>query len=82
MQLHAISYKKGTFSISNVPVGTYSLGISFIGYTSIHQSLTIRRDTTMVIALQPDNITLKDIIVTASESRGLTTSSKINRKAM
>ena len=82
VQLHAISDTKGSFSISNVPVGTYSLGISFIGYTSIHQSLTIRRDTTMAIALQPDNITLKDIIVTASESRGLTTSSKINRKAM
>ncbi|MFR5658242.1 MAG: carboxypeptidase-like regulatory domain-containing protein [Butyricimonas faecihominis] len=82
VQLHAISDTKGSFSIKNVPTGTYSLSISFIGYTPIHQSLSIHRDTTIAIALQPDNITLKDIIVTASESRGLTTSSKINRKAM
>ena len=79
VQLHAISDTKGSFSIKNVPTGTYSLSISFIGYTPIHQSLSIHRDTTIAIALQPDNITLKDIIVTASESRGLTTSSKINR---
>ena len=82
VQLHAISDTKGSFSIKNVPTGTYSLSISFIGYTPMHQSLSIHRDTTIAIALQPDNITLKDIIVTASESRGLTTSSKINRKAM
>lgn len=82
VQLHAISDTKGSFSIKNVPTGIYSLSISFIGYTPIHQSLSIHRDTTIAIALQPDNITLKDIIVTASESKGLTTSSKINRKAM
>ena len=82
VQFHAISDTKGSFSIKKVPTGTYSLSISFIGYTPIHQSLSIHRDTTIAIALQPDNITLKDIIVTASESRGLTTSSKINRKAM
>ena len=36
VQLHAISDTKGSFSIKNVPTGTYSLSISFIGYTPMH----------------------------------------------
>lgn len=81
-QLHAISDTKGFFSIKNVPAGTYTLNVSFIGYTTLQQPLSVTGDTTLSFLLQPDNITLQDIIVTASESRGLTTSSKINRKAI
>ena len=33
VQFHAISDTKGSFSIKKVPTGTYSLSISFIGYT-------------------------------------------------
>ncbi|MCQ4873401.1 TonB-dependent receptor [Butyricimonas paravirosa] len=82
VQLHAISDTKGFFSIKNVPAGTYILNVSFIGYTTLQHPLSVTRDTTLSFLLQPDNITLQDIIVTASESRGLTTSSKINRKAI
>ena len=81
-QFHAISDLKGAFSIKNIPAGIYSLNISFVGYHSLYQKITIKHDTTLLVALQPDNITLNDIVVTASESRGLTTSSKIDRKAM
>jgi len=82
VQLHAITDAKGFFSMNNVPAGSYTLNVSFIGYTTLQHALSVTRDTTLSVLLQADHITLQDIIVTASESRGLTTSSKINRKAI
>ena len=82
IQLNTVSDKNGRFSFRNIKPGTYTLSLSFIGYLPLHRTISIHRDTTLSFHMQIDTITLQDIIVTASESRGLTSSSKINREAM
>lgn len=82
IQLNTTSDVKGLFSFPKVKPGRYTLSLSFVGYLPIHRTLSISRDTTLTFYMQLDTITLQDIIVTASESKGLTSSSKINREAM
>ena len=81
-QFSTITDTKGMSRLKNIPQGEYQLHISFIGYQKLLLSLVLDRDTSLTLFLTPTATQLKDIIVTASESRGLTSSSRIDRKAM
>lgn len=71
----------GRFSIS-APEGTYTLTASFVGYTTASQRVDLRRVTTVNIALEENSHVLGEVVVTAKESAGLTSSSRIDRDAM
>ena len=72
----------GVFVFDRVAAGDYRLRVSFIGYRADTSRIAVRKDTECRIALQPEATRMDEVIVTASESKGMTSSSKIDRKAM
>ena len=72
----------GCFSIRLKP-GTYTLKASYVGFDEAVRKITIgSADTSIVIKMTPVQSALKEITVTARESSGATTSSRIDRAAM
>lgn len=65
----------GCFHLS-VHKGEFLLCIRTLGYKEIKKSITISGPTTIPnIYLEPDEISLQDVVVTARKSRPITTSS-------
>lgn len=71
----------GHFSIS-LPKGTYTLKISYIGYTPLTRRITLSGDMSITLRPKRSGIALGEVTVTASESTGITSSSRIGRDAM
>ena len=60
----AFSNAKGAFTITGVPPGSYTLRVTFIGYTTYEQKLTVDKDITgLVITLKASASALNDFIV-------------------
>ena len=72
---------RGIAYIEELP-GEYQLTISYIGYISQTVSVMLDNKKSLTIQLNPDNKVLEEVIVTASESKGMTSSSKIDTQAM
>lgn len=79
---YAMTDSKGDFHIKNATAGKHNLTISFLGYKTYSKDININKDSNLKISLVQDSYTLNDIVVTASESQGITSTSKIDRKAM
>lgn len=56
----------GAYSISNVPVGTYTLRVTFVGYRAFETEVTIQENqtTTQDAALEPGAVGLEEVVVT------------------
>ena len=78
----SITDSKGKATFSSIRAGVYTIYISFIGYKSVQQIFSIDRDRKLSFSLLPETISMNEVVVTASESRGFTSASKIDRKAM
>lgn len=76
-----ISDVQGQLIIS-VPKGEIQLKVSYIGYLSQVINTNISKDKQLNISLLPDSKLLDEVVVTATESKGLTSSSKIDSDAM
>ncbi|MBO4379378.1 MAG: TonB-dependent receptor plug domain-containing protein [Muribaculaceae bacterium] len=61
--------------------GTYELVVEFVGMSGYKQKVTISKDAEIVVKLA-DGKALNEIVVTATESKGATSSSKIGTEAM
>lgn len=77
----AISDDDGNFKILNIPLGSYNLSISYIGYAKQELRVSLYSDRYDDIQLTSD-YELQEVVVTATESNGMTASSIINREAM
>jgi hypothetical protein len=62
--------------------GKHTINIAFIGYQSVSEVVNISRDTTIVFKLHPTTEVLREVVVTARESQGATSSSRIDKDAM
>ena len=59
----------GTYSITGIPVGTYTIRITFIGYKQIDQEVSIASgDNTLNVSLDPDFTGLEEVVVTGIAS--------------
>ncbi|MDD6210604.1 MAG: carboxypeptidase-like regulatory domain-containing protein [Bacteroidales bacterium] len=72
----------GRFFITGVKKGTYTLIVSFLGYQKLQKELVLDKNTAVNLKLTMVASSLKEVVVTASESRGITSSSQIDRAAM
>lgn len=72
---------EGHFAIRLQP-GRHTLDVSYIGYRTWHTDLDLTSDTTLTISLTPDERTLSEVVVTATQSSSLTSGSRIDRDAM
>ena len=72
----------GVFRIKADSEGEYTLSASYIGYKTSSIKVKVDGIVNVKIKMSQDAYTLDDIVVTASESQGITSTSKIDRKAM
>ena len=82
-EVHSVLSKdNGVFSFPSVHPGDYILRITYVGYDRYEKRVTLKRDTKLTVKMAPPGNSLNEIVVTARESQGLVSSSKINREMM
>lgn len=81
-QYSAISDENGLVSLNGIICDQYRLVISYVAYESFDQTIPLNADAALTIRLTSTINSLNEVVVTASESRGMTSSSVIDRKAM
>ncbi len=70
LQRGAASDIDGNYEIVDIPVGTYTLRASFVGYRTLEQSVEIRSGVQELnLTLQPDYTGLEEVVVTGIASR-------------
>lgn len=64
-----ISDEEGRFRLSNITAGSYTIGISFIGYKTYSSQISISPNEAMEleVSLEKESITLGDLTVTAQK---------------
>lgn len=73
---------KGEFKIQKVPVGTYTFSVTYIGYKEYSIPITLKQDVNLKIKLWQQSLGLKEVVVTAENSKTGTTSSQIKSDAI
>lgn len=71
----------GNFYFS-LPDGDYVVTFSFVGYKTLQQKVSLHANRTMDVTLQEASQELGEVVVTAKESTGMTSTSRIDRDAM
>lgn len=71
----------GQFSLS-LPAGNYQLTASFVGYASRTRNVRLTASTSIHITMAENAKVLHEVVVTAREGSGLTSTSRIGRDAM
>lgn len=74
----------GYFNIDGLTGNRYTVSVSYLGYstTTFIYSNTDNRGAGITIKMKQDSRMLNEVVVTAHESQGITTSSVIDRKAI
>lgn len=65
-----------------LPAGTYTIIASFVGYTASSQQIILTANRTLNFILEENSLHLGEVVVTAKESTGMTSTSRIDREAM
>ena len=78
----AIANSNGQFRLKDIPTGSYILGVSFIGYETLSQSIEVNEKSTLSLELDmiPGDVQLEDLVVSASAEQPLNTLSPIDIK--
>jgi hypothetical protein len=76
-----ISDENGEFKITAIRPGNYELTCSYLGYEKLKKQLTITADLYLALEMVSNN-RLHEVVVTATESRGIASASRIDREAM
>ena len=71
----SVSERNGSFVISKVPDGEYTLTVSFFGFDSIRENITLKGNQTITkkYYLSPSKISLDAVNVSAEQQRVITT---------
>ena len=72
----------GKFRLKDIPAGTYTIGVSFIGYETFSQSVDVNDKSTLSLELvmKPGDIQLADLVVSASTEQPVNTLSPLDIK--
>ena len=74
--------RAGAFLFSGLPDGDYRIRVSFIGFRTWERTLRLVSDTTLRIVLAAQPLNAQEVVVTARESKGASSASRIDRQAM
>ena len=72
----------GVCHFKRLTSGSYKLQVVFLGYKPYVHTIVVEGDSSYTIRLDPQAVDLDEVVVTALESQGMTSSSKIDRQAM
>ncbi len=78
----ALSDQNGRYSFTKLAAGTYTATVSYLGYDKLTKTFSISKNTTLSFQLTSSTMALNEVVITASESKGLTSASRIDRRAM
>ncbi|HEY5823339.1 MAG TPA: TonB-dependent receptor, partial [Cyclobacteriaceae bacterium] len=80
--LGTIANGNGQFRLKDIPAGRYTLGVSFIGYETLSQSIEINEKSTLSLelAMKPGDMQLADLVVSASAEQPMNTLSPLDIK--
>lgn len=78
----ALSDQNGRYSFTKLSPGEYTATVSYLGYDKLTKTFSISKNTTLAFRLTSSTMALNEVVITASESKGVTSASKIDRKAM
>lgn len=78
----AITDAQGAFVFSGLQPGDYRVKVAFVGFRDWERTVRIAGDTTLRIGLVAKPLTAQEVVVTAKESKGATSASRIDRQAM
>lgn len=67
---------------TSIAAGNFTVTVSFIGYKTVTQKITVNQNRTLDFYLEEDAQLLDEVVVTAKEQTGLTSTSRIDRDAM
>ena len=79
--LYAYTDEAGKWTIS-LAKGSYTLTASYVGFKKVSLKIEVPTDSPLIISMEPEGSLLKDVVITATESNTLSSSSLINRDAM
>lgn len=69
---------EGKFRISNIGEGSYEMRVSFVGYTTQVRSLTVTRNTNLVVVMKESSLLKDEVIVYATRANELTPTTYTN----
>jgi hypothetical protein len=78
MRYSTVSDENGEFKMSNILPGNYTLTCSCLGYEKLKKQLTITSGFSLSLGMTSNNIQ-REVVVTADESRGIASASRIDR---
>ena len=81
-QYSGIADSSGKRTFTHLSPGSYLLSVTYLGYEPHNRKIYLTGDTTITVPLKSNTIAMQDVVVTASESKGITSASRIDRKAM
>lgn len=74
--------ENGEFIIRSVPVGVHTFSVTYIGFKEYSLEMALKKDVNLNIRLQQQSLGLKEITITAENSKSGATSSKIKSDAI
>ena len=81
--IYAVTDLEGNATLSGIPVGNYTLIISYIGFETIRQQVKVDKPLSLFLSMQESSLALKEVTVTARRNAsGTSTSSIIGRQAI
>ncbi|MDP3451687.1 MAG: TonB-dependent receptor [Bacteroidales bacterium] len=83
LNLWGFSNDKGLFKISGIIPGNYTLEATSLGYQKYTLPVALQRNITgFRIQLKQENLTLSDVVVTATAGSSLNSSSRVDKRAI
>ncbi len=81
-QFYSLADKDGNCIFDALPYGKYLLKVSCVGYQNYGEDFVFSSATSKTITMTLNTRQLKEVTITASETRGMTSSSTITREAI
>ncbi|WP_071145441.1 TonB-dependent receptor [Bacteroides ihuae] len=78
----AISDEDGKVNMQGIAHDKYQLTVSYLGYEKYMKEIILNGNLSLTVLMKSTLNSLDEVVVTASESKGMTSSSIIDRKAM
>ncbi|WP_202703730.1 TonB-dependent receptor plug domain-containing protein [Flavobacterium sp. UGB4466] len=72
----------GGIILNSIQSDRYTLKLSHLGYETIEKNLEFKTGQSLSFGLIPSSVQLNEVVITAVESRGMTSTSVIDKKAM
>lgn len=78
----AVAGDDGRYVISDLPAGKYVVNVSYIGYLPASRTLVLDKNISLSFRLAQDAEQLNEVVVTATENHGVTSSTRIGVDAI